>query len=417
MNQEQRGRHLVSADRAFATGGGPLLHPFGWSFHKILDRIDAGLLEGGIDATLPDGTHRILGGRAPGPFPVVHVHHWRALVRLVTSGSVGWYKAWALGEWTSPDPVPLFDLFMRNGESLGAVARAKGVWRTVNRFAHLFRRNSKANAKKNIAFHYDLGNDFYREWLDPSMTYSSALFADDDTLEAAQQRKIHALLDRLDLKPGQRLLEIGCGWGALAVTAARDYGVEVVGLTLSTEQKAWAEAAAERAGLSDRIEIRLQDYRDVAGTFDAVASVEMVEAVGQDYWPSYLQSIARVLTPGGHAALQLISIREPLFDAYAASADFIQTYVFPGGMLISEPRFRAIAERAGLEWRDRTGFGLDYAETLRLWRERYDAAVAEGRLPGFDDAFHGLWRYYLMYCEGGFRGRGIDVAQVTLVKG
>ncbi|MEA1013065.1 cyclopropane-fatty-acyl-phospholipid synthase family protein [Sphingosinicella sp. LY1275] len=417
MNQEQRGRHLVSADRAFATGGGPLLHPFGWSFHKILDRIDAGLLEGGIDATLPDGAHRILGGRAPGPLPVVHVHHWRALVRLVTSGSVGWYKAWALGEWTSPDPVPLFDLFMRNGESLGAVARAKGVWRFVNRFAHLFRRNSKANAKKNIAFHYDLGNDFYREWLDPSMTYSSAMFAGGDTLEAAQQRKIHALLDRLDLKPGQRLLEIGCGWGALAIAAARDYGVEVVGLTLSTEQKAWAEAAVARAGLSDRVEIRLQDYRDVTGTFDAVASVEMVEAVGQDYWPSYLQSIARVLKPGGRAALQLISIREPLFDAYAASADFIQTYVFPGGMLISEPRFRAIAERAGLEWRDRTGFGLDYAETLRLWRERYDAAVAEGRLPGFDDAFHGLWRYYLMYCEGGFRGRGIDVAQVTLVKG
>ncbi|WP_324749870.1 cyclopropane-fatty-acyl-phospholipid synthase family protein [Sphingomonas sp. LY54] len=417
MNQEQRGRHLVSADRAFATGGGPLLHPFGWSFHKILDRIDAGLLEGGIDATLPDGAHRILGGRAPGPLPVVHVHHWRALVRLVTSGSVGWYKAWALGEWTSPDPVPLFDLFMRNGESLGAVARAKGVWRFVNRFAHLFRRNSKANAKKNIAFHYDLGNDFYRDWLDPSMTYSSAMFAGGDTLEAAQQRKIHALLDRLDLKPGQRLLEIGCGWGALAIAAARDYGVEVVGLTLSTEQKAWAEAAVARAGLSDRVEIRLQDYRDVTGTFDAVASVEMVEAVGQDYWPSYLQSIARVLKPGGRAALQLISIREPLFDAYAASADFIQTYVFPGGMLISEPRFRAIAERAGLEWRDRTGFGLDYAETLRLWRERYDAAVAEGRLPGFDDAFHGLWRYYLMYCEGGFRGRGIDVAQVTLVKG
>jgi cyclopropane-fatty-acyl-phospholipid synthase len=417
MNQEQRGRHLVSADRAFATGGGPLLHPFGWSFHKILDRIDAGLLEGGIDATLPDGTHRILGGRAPGPFPVVHVHHWRALVRLVTSGSVGWYKAWALGEWTSPDPVPLFDLFMRNGESLGAVARAKGVWRFVNRFAHLFRRNSKANAKKNIAFHYDLGNDFYREWLDPSMTYSSALFAERDTLEAAQQRKIHALLDRLDLKPGQRLLEIGCGWGALAITAARDYGVEVVGLTLSTEQKAWAEAAAERAGLSDRVEIRLKDYRDVAGTFDAVASVEMVEAVGQDYWPSYLEAIARTLKAGGRAALQLISIREELFDAYAASADFIQTYVFPGGMLISEPRFRAIAARAGLEWRDRTGFGLDYAETLRLWRERYDAAVAQGRLLGFDDAFHGLWRYYLMYCEGGFRGRGIDVAQVTLVKG
>ena len=418
MTELPRGRHLIAADRAFATGGGLLARLFGGGFHKILDRIDAGLIEGGIDATLPDGSHRILGGRAPGPMPVVHVHSWRALVRLISSGSVGWYKAWALGEWSSPDPVPLFDLFMRNGESLGQVARAKGVWRTVNRGAHLLRRNSKARARENIAFHYDLGNDFYRAWLDESMTYSSALFAAGDSLEQAQARKIRALLDRLDLKPGQRLLEIGCGWGSLAEIAARDYGVDVVGFTLSTEQKAWADARMARAGLSDRVSIKLVDYRDVEGRFDAVASVEMVEAVGQDYWPAYLQAIARALKPGGRAALQLISIREPLFEAYAASADFIQTYVFPGGMLVSEERFRAIAEGAGLEWRDRRGFGLDYAETLKRWRERYDAAAEEGRLPaGFDETFHALWRYYLMYCEGGFRGGGIDVAQVTLVNG
>ena len=418
MNQQPilRGRHLVAADRGFATGGGLLARLFGGGFHKILDRIDAGLIEGGIDATLPDGSHRILGGRAPGPMPVVHVHSWRALVRLISSGSVGWYKAWALGEWSSPDPVPLFDLFMRNGESLGQVARAKGVWRTVNRAAHLLRRNSKARARENIAFHYDLGNDFYRAWLDESMTYSSALFAAGDSLEQAQARKIRALLDRLDLKPGQRLLEIGCGWGSLAEIAARDYGVDVVGFTLSTEQKAWADARMARAGLSDRVSIQLVDYRDVEGRFDAVASVEMVEAVGQDYWPAYLQAIARALKPGGRAALQLISIREELFDAYAASADFIQTYVFPGGMLISEPRFQALADEAGLDWRDRKGFGLDYAETLKCWRERYDAAVEEGRRPAFDPRFHDLWRYYLMYCEGGFRGRGIDVAQVTLIR-
>jgi cyclopropane-fatty-acyl-phospholipid synthase len=311
----------------------------------------------------------------------------------------------------------LFNLFMRNGESLGAVARAKGVWRSVNRLAHLLRRNSKARARANIAFHYDLGNDFYRAWLDPGMTYSSAMFAAGDTLQEAQERKIHALLDRLELKPGQRLLEIGCGWGSLAEIAARDYGVQVVGLTLSAEQKQWADNRIARAGLSERVSVELIDYRDLDGSFDAVASVEMVEAVGQDYWAIYLQTIARVLRPGGRAALQLISIREELFDAYAASADFIQTYVFPGGMLISEPRFQALAELAGLSWRDRAGFGQDYAETLKLWRERYDEAVAEGRLPsGFDERFHDLWRYYLMYCEGGFRGRGIDVAQVTLVK-
>jgi cyclopropane-fatty-acyl-phospholipid synthase len=417
LNREARGRHLIEADRGFATGGGLFARAWGGGFRRILDRIDAGLAEGGIDATLPDGSRRLLGGRRAGPTPIVHLHSWRALVRLISSGSVGWYKAWALREWSSPDPVPLFDLFMRNGESLGQVARAKGVWRGVNRLAHLLRRNSKARARANIAFHYDLGNDFYRAWLDPGMTYSSALFAPDDTLEQAQERKIRALLDRLALRPGQRLLEIGCGWGSLAEIAAREYGVEVVALTLSAEQKAWADARIGEAGLVDRVSIELSDYRDVVGTFDAVASVEMVEAVGQDYWASYLQTIAGVLRPGGRAALQLISIREELFDAYAASADFIQTYVFPGGMLISEPRFQAMAELAGLSWRDRTGFGADYAETLRHWRGRYVAAVEEGRLPqGFDRAFHDLWLYYLMYCEGGFRGRGIDVAQVTLVR-
>ena len=418
MNQQSRGRHLIAADRAFATGGGLLARLFGGGFHRILDRIDAGLLEGGIDATLPDGSHRILGGRAPGPMPVVRLHSWRALVRLISSGSVGWYKSWALGEWSSPDPVPLFDLFMRNGESLGEVARAKGIWRGVNRAAHLLRRNSKSRARANIAFHYDLGNDFYRAWLDPGMTYSSALFeAWEESLQVAQERKIRALLDRLHLKPGQHLLEIGCGWGSLAEIAARDYGVHVTGLTLSAEQKAYADERLRAAGVSEQVSIKLIDYRDVVGEFDAVASVEMVEAVGQDYWPSYLQTIARVLKPGGRAALQLISIKEELFDAYAASADFIQTYVFPGGMLISEPRFQAMAELAGFSWRDRRGFGLHYAETLKRWRERYDAAVKEGRLPpGFDPRFHDLWRYYLMYCEGGFRGGGIEVAQVTLVR-
>ncbi len=419
MKQELRGKHLVAADRGFATGGGVLARLFGGGFRQILDRIDTGLVEGGIDATLPDGSGRILGGRKWGPMPIVHLRSWRALVRLISSGSVGWYKAWALGEWSSPDPVPLFDLFMHNGQSLGEVAHAKGIWRKLNRLAHLLRRNSKAKAKANIAFHYDLGNDFYSAWLDNSMTYSSGLFSEGmaGSLEEAQERKIRALFDRLDLKPGQRLLEIGCGWGSLAEIAARDYGVSVVGLTLSAEQKAYADSRTARSGLSDRVSIELVDYRDAAGEFDAVASVEMVEAVGQDYWPAYLQAVARVLKPGGRAALQLISMKDELFDHYAASADFIQTYIFPGGMLISEPRFQAIAELAGLSWRDRKGFGLHYAETLKRWRERYDLAVAEGRLPaGFDERFHGLWRYYLMYCEGGFRGGGIDVAQVTLVK-
>jgi cyclopropane-fatty-acyl-phospholipid synthase len=401
----QRGKHLVAGDRGFATGGGLAARLFAGGFHKLLDRIDRALEYGRIDATLPDGRFHSIGGRGEGPVAIIHLRSWRALVRLVVSGSVGWYVAWARGEWASPDPVQIFDLFMRNAARLGDTARAKGPWKAINWLAHRLRANSPTRARRNIAHHYDLGNDFYAAWLDPGMTYSSAIFATPrGGLEAAQENKARLLLDRLDLEPGQHLLEIGCGWGGLAEIAARDHGVRVTALTLSAEQKAYAD-------------VTLTDYRDVEGQFDAIASVEMVEAVGQEYWPAYLESIARVLKPGGKAALQLISIRDDLFDRYAANADFIQTYIFPGGLLIGEGRFRALAEAAGLEWRDREGYGMHYAETIKRWRARYEDAVAKARLPtGFDDAFHQLWRYYLMYCEGGFRGGGIDVAQVTLVK-
>ena len=414
----QRGKHLVAADRGLATGGGIVARLFAGGFHKLLDRIDAGIAEGRLDATLPDGSFRALGGHGEGPAAALHLKSWRALVRLATSGSVGWYKAWTLDEWASPDPVALFDLFMRNAPRLGDIGRAKGPWKLINRLAHWRRANGKRRARRNIAHHYDLGNDFYAAWLDPSMTYSSAIFAaPGDSLEAAQRHKVRTLLDRLDLQPGQELLEIGCGWGALAEIAARDYGVRVTGLTLSAEQKGYADARLAAAGLAERVEIALVDYRDAAGRFDAIVSVEMAEAVGREYWPAYLGSIARVLKPGGKAALQLISIREQLFDRYAANADFIQTYIFPGGLLIEEGRFRRIGEAAGLAWRDRSGHGADYAETLAHWRRRYEQAVAQGRLPeGFDERFHRLWLYYLMYCEGGFRGGGIDVAQVTLVR-
>jgi cyclopropane-fatty-acyl-phospholipid synthase len=415
----QRGKHLVAADRGFAKGGGLFAPLFAGGFGRLVDRVDRGIAHGRIEATLPDGSFRIVGGRGEGPTAIIHLKSWRAMVRLVVSGSVGWYAAWARGEWTSADPVRIFELFMRNASSLGDTGRAKGPWRAVNWLAHRLRANDKARARRNIAHHYDLGNDFYAAWLDPSMTYSSAIFAaPGDALEQAQENKVRLLLDRLDLQPGQRLLEIGCGWGALAEIAAREHGVHVTGLTLSAEQKAYAEARLARAGLSDKVDIQLTDYRDVAGRFDAVASVEMVEAVGQEYWPAYLGAIAGALKPGGKAALQLISIRDDLFPYYAANADFIQTYIFPGGMLIGEGTLRAMGENAGLSWRDRRGYGAHYAETLKIWRDRYEDAVREGRLPdGFDEAFHNLWRYYLMYCEGGFRSGGIDVAQVTLVKG
>lgn len=385
-------------------------------FHRLLDRIDLGLEQGSLESSLPDGTSRLLGGRADGPTCIVDLHSWRALVRLASGGSTGWYRAWAAGEWSSPDPVPLFALFMCNAVALGRVARARGPARWIGRIVHWVRRNSRAGSRHNIAYHYDLGNDFYSLWLDDNMHYSSGLFIDPDnvieSLEAAQRRKVDAILDRLDLRDGDNLLEIGCGWGGLAEQAMERRAIAYSGLTLSAEQ---ADYARDRLGSG--AQILLTDYRDVRGQYDAIASVEMVEAVGQAYWPAYLDAIHRLLRPGGRAAVQYILIDDAIFENYARSADFIQTYIFPGGMLISERRFRALAQERGLEWRDVRRFGPHYAETLRRWRQRFDRAINDGRLPpAFDQHFVALWRYYLMYCEGGFRGGGIDVAQVTLVK-
>jgi cyclopropane-fatty-acyl-phospholipid synthase len=388
---------------------------FGPIFTKLIDRIDHGLDAGSIDVTLPGGERRILGGRAEGPLAVVDIRSWRAILRLVTSGSSGWYEGWAKGEWASPDPVQVFAIFSLNRASLASGSRAWGVTRLAKRAGHWLRRNSRSGSRRNIHFHYDLGNDFYREWLDPSMTYSSAIFAPGDSLERAQQRKLDAILDRTGTVASDHILEIGCGWGSFAETAGRA-GRQLHGITLSTEQKAWAEARIEAAGI-DGVDFSLTDYRDVTGRYDAVASIEMVEAVGREYWSSYLSTIARVLKPGGRAAIQYISFDDAMFDGYAGNVDFIQRYVFPGGLLIRESEFRALAARHGLAWTDNHRFGLDYAETLKQWRENFDAAVTTGRLPAqFDRRFNDLWRYYLMYCEGGFRGGGIDVAQVTLIR-
>lgn len=421
-----RGEHLVRTGMLYVNGSSIVGRLFTRSFARLLDELDERLARGGIDGTLPDGSRRRIGFRAPGPEPVVRLHSWYALVRLATSGSVGWYRAWEKGEWSSPDPVPLFELFMANAVELGDLARAKGAAQWYNRLMHARRDNAPRRARRNISAHYDLGNDFYSAWLDETMTYSAAMFtppradpasldARGGSLEQAQMRKVQALLDRLELKPGDRLLEIGCGWGNLAIEAAKR-GARVVGLTLSREQKDWADRKVAEEQLTDRVEIRLQDYREIDERFDAVASVEMVEAVGQRWWGAYLDCIARSLRANRHAALQFISIRPELWQSYAASADFVQAYIFPGGCLVHEPSFRALAAERGLSWQDRQNFGRDYAETLKRWRIRYDTAAARGDLPGFSEQFHRLWRYYLMYCEGGFRAGGIDVAQVTLTK-
>ena len=420
--EHKRGRHLVQQNYLPGSRGGLFA---GWHgqasarfFHAILDRIDAGLAEGAIEGHLPDGSKRLLGRRLPGPQAVVHVYNWRALVRLVRGGSIGWYEGWMAGEWSSPDLVPIFDLFMRNRVALGSVGRASGVARIAGRIAQWFHRNTRKHARDNIEAHYDLGNDFYASWLDATMTYSSAVFAKlpprQEALESGQRRKIDLILDRLHLNGDDSLLEIGCGWGGLAEVALERGLANYHGISLSPEQIRFAET---RLAAKNGWKITFTDYRDVVGQYDAIASVEMVEAVGQEYWPDYLDSIARCIKPGGRAALQYIRIEDDIFEQYADGQDFIQRYIFPGGMLLSESRFRALAEERGLRWEDQVDYGAHYAETLRLWRERFEAAVAEGRLPaGFDEKFIALWRFYLMYCEGGFSGGGINVAQVTLVK-
>ena len=407
-----RGAELVAGGRSIGIGPRWLARVWSGGVNRVLDRVDTGLERGLIEAILPDGTTRILGGRAPGFTVQIRLKSPRALLRLATAGSVGWYQAWEAGEWESSDPVSLFALFMDNSASLGDAGRASGPWRLVARFAHWLHRNTRTGSQRNIHAHYDLGNDFYSVWLDPSMSYSSARFdgAPAVDLEAAQQRKVEAIATRLG--GARSLLEIGCGWGALARHFA-DKGVDVTAISLSDEQLEWARSTHGGAG----IDFRKIDYRDVEGQFDAIASVEMVEAVGQEYWPDFIGCIARCLRPGGRAAIQYISMRDDLFDSYARNADFIQTYIFPGGMLVRESAFRRLAEEHGLAWQDLESFGLDYAETLRIWRESFDSAVEDGRLPaGFDQRFVQLWRYYLMYCEGGFRGGAIDVSQVTLVK-
>ena len=417
VSSVQRGEHLVRADGRFILGGGLLSRLLAPGFDRGLDRIDQGLAEGTLDATLPDGRTRRLGGRAPGPHATITLKNWRPLLRVLTGGSAGFARSHFDGDWDSPDLTAIFELFMRNRHTLGNTDRGHAVLRWLNLALRTLQANTRSGSRRNIAFHYDLGNDFYAAWLDETMTYSSAVWGEGDDLAAAQRRKVRVLLDRLDLKPGQHLLEIGCGWGGLAEIAAAEYGVRVTGITLSQAQLDYAKARIARAGLADRVTFELRDYRDVTGSFDHVASVEMFEAVGERYWRPYMDTVLRVLKPGGRAALQVITIDNAVFEDYRVGADFIQTYIFPGGILPSEPRLRAAAESAGLRWESSEAYGLDYARTLRIWREQYDAARAEGRLPaGFDARFDMIWRFYLMYCEGGFRSGGIDVVQATLAR-
>ena len=385
----------------------------------MLDRVHHGLKVGSLMLHLPGGRSRLLGGHQDGPAADLTIHDWRAIGRFAAGGSTGFYQSFEAREWDSPDPTALFALVMRNAVHLGDTMRAKGPWRLAAKLVHFLHRNSRKGAKHNIAAHYDLGNEFYAQWLDPTLSYSSARWdgiADDAPLEDAQRNKARLLAERLALAPGSRVLEIGCGWGYLARHLAAQYGAEVTAISLSQQQIEWSNTRKADNPIPG-VEFRYQDYRDVSGQFDAVISAEMVEAVGRAYWPSYLDCIARALRPGGRAAIQYIAIRDELFEAYARSADFIQTYIFPGGMLLSTREFRRLAEARGFEWQGQEDFSADYARTLGGWRCAFDQAVEAGRMPStFDERFIRLWRFYLMYCEGGFAGGGITVSQVTLIK-
>ena len=404
---------MLSGGERFAVQPGLVSRLIAPGFRTIIDRIDRGLEKGSMLAHLPDGTSRMLGGRNPGFEAELTLHDWRALIRLATSGSVGWYQAYEAGEWSAADMVTLFAVMGDNVRTLGNAARSSGPFKWLARLAHWLNRNNRAGSARNISAHYDLGNDFYAAWLDPSMAYSSGFAWGEDGLEGAQKRKFDAISRRLG--PAKTVLEIGCGWGGLArhiASTGASTGAEVTAISLSDQQLAFA-----RADNPAHITFRKQDYRDVEGAYDGIASVEMVEALGREYWPEFMDCVARNLTCGGKAALQYIAMDDDLFEAYAGTVDFIQAHVFPGGLLIKTSEFRALAEARGLSWRDQTDFGLDYAETLKAWRRNFDQAVEAGRLPpGFDERFVRLWRFYLDYCEGGFRAGNINVHQVTLVK-
>jgi cyclopropane-fatty-acyl-phospholipid synthase len=376
----------------------------------------AGLIRAGhLMLTLPDGSMHRFGGQHPGPEAHVTLHSPRAIRRIAFGGSLGWAEAYLDGEWSSPDIRAVMALAAANEREWDALLRGSLLVRTLSRVYHAFRPNTRRGARKNIAAHYDLGNAFYATWLDRTMTYSSAEFAaDGEALEEAQARKVRNLLTAIDLRPGQSLLEIGCGWGYLAEIAAREFGARVVALTLSREQHAYATARIAEAGLADRVEIRLQDYRDVPERFDRIASVEMFEAVGEAYWPAFFAAVRDRLAPGGRAGLQIITIADRYFPIYRASADFIQRYVFPGGMLPSPTRLREEVARAGLAWQGETWFGLSYAETLRRWNERFQDAWPLLAPMGHDDRFKRLWEYYLVYCETGFRAGWTDVGRIVL---
>ena len=381
---------------------------------RLLQRLQSGTLQ----LELPGGdTVQI--AQSHFPKASMHLHNWKIFNAVMRSGDIGLAESYIAQDWSTPHLAELLKLLMTNREPIESLVYGAWWGRLASRIRHLFHRNTRAGSRRNIHAHYDLGNAFYRLWLDESMNYSSAWF--DGNLQGdftqAQLAKVRRALRSAGVQPGCRVLEIGCGWGALAEMAAGELGAHVTGVTLSTEQLAHARARMQTAGLAQRTDLRLQDYRDIADEpFDAICSIEMIEAVGQEYWHAYFGTLHRLLKPGGRACVQSIVIDDTLFHRYVRGSDFIQQYIFPGGCLPSPSHFRAAAQKAGFRVLEEFSFGSDYAETLRRWHQRFvkqhDAVLA----LGFDAAFLRTWEFYLAYCEAAFDAKNIDVVQYTLVK-
>ena len=398
---------------AFEPQPAPFASPRGigpWLMKRVLRCLDSG----GITVVIPSGERFEHRAAKSGPEATMVLHDWRAVRRLLVAGDLGFAEGYIAGEWSTPDLVALIALVAENVSQFQRTMDGIPAMRLLNRARHLLKGNSRKGSRRNIAFHYDLGNDFYRLWLDESMTYSSACAVKSgESLEAAQQAKLARITDLLALDGHENVLEIGCGWGALAAhLGARCAGV--TGLTLSREQLAFAEKRITRSGLEQRVDLRLQDYRDTQGTFDRIVSIEMLEAVGEQYWPVYFNRLRTCLAPGGKAVLQVITIREDRFEPYRRAPDFIQRYVFPGGMLPTQRIVSKQATHAGFRIASVETFGAGYASTLAEWRQRFEAAWPAIAALGFDADFRRMWTYYLSYCEAGFRTGTIDVGLYVL---
>ena len=373
------------------------------------------LSQGHLQVALPDGRVFEFGAPVPEGAAVIRIEDMRFFKRVLRHGSMGFAEAYMEGDWTTPHLAKLLTMLNRNMTDISEAIDRNRFTNLINRLIHVLRPNTRAGSKRNIHAHYDLGNEFYSLWLDNTMTYSSALFRDSQqNLRDAQNAKYRALAESADIGPDDHVLEIGCGWGGFAEYAAREIGCRVTGITISNEQLAYARNRIAMAGLNDKVDFQFRDYRDVTETYDKIVSIEMFEAVGESYWPTYFAQVKQLLKPQGRAGLQIITIANERFAAYRKKADFIQRYIFPGGMLPSPQRLDTEFVKAGLKLAHREDFALDYARTLAEWHDKFLKVWPEVEALGFDHRFKQMWRYYLAYCEAGFRTRSIDVSHFTL---